>query len=479
MSALIGEKYLSQIDLRVAPGAARTGPSAADGVVAAMPKRRGGRRRPPVSSGAEVRQRRGRSGRRRHRRAVRRGRHVRRDRRGRGRAGRHLDLPDRVRPADAAARPAAHGRRRPGPADPGAGRRGRAHRAGRRGGRGARARSALGHLLPVLAKAFGAQIASPGPAAGWPPSAWSRWPSVITVLAVLAPAVSAARVAPLEALRSSSTTGGAPGHRRGCAGRSACCWSLGAAAVAALRDPPACRGRDPEDYDPAPMLLGVVASGGAGLLRADRARPGAGPAGAGRGRLAAPPARPGRPARGRRGRGAPRRAAAVSVVVALGVTLIAGVLVGRRLGCGCSPTGRWRSSVPADFELTAGRRRPDAGADLVEQARGRPGADRTSRRTGGSRRDGRRRRRPSWTPPTWPMTALPATGQAGRRGRVAGATSAPAGSSLSGSPPTSPGCGSATRHALTAGERTVELTVAALLPGSAPLGSGWCSTRPT
>ena len=61
--------------------------------------------------------------------------------------------------------------------------------------------------------------------------------------------------------------------------------------------------------------------------------------------------------------GAPRRAAAVSVVVALGVTMIAGVLVGGA-SARVLADRETASSVPADFELTAGagppdRRRPD------------------------------------------------------------------------------------------------------------------------
>ncbi len=214
-------------------------------------------------------------------------------------AGRHLHLPDRLRPADAAARAAARGRRRPGRADPGAGRRGRADRAGRRRGRGARSRSAPATRCRLLAGAFGAEVAVAGPAAGGGRSAWSRWPSCITVLAVLAPGVlgrpgvaaggAARRRAPPAAAATSAS----------CAGCSACCWSLGAACSPAfvITNLP---GRDPKDYDPAPMLLAVVGVRRAGVLRADRARPGAGPAGAGRGRLAAPAARAGRPARGRR-----------------------------------------------------------------------------------------------------------------------------------------------------------------------------------
>jgi putative ABC transport system permease protein len=62
-----------------------------------------------------------------------------------------------------------------------------------------------GHLVPVIVRAFGANLASPGfpvlPGLGVVALA-----TLITVLAVLAPAASASKVAPLEALRASSTT---------------------------------------------------------------------------------------------------------------------------------------------------------------------------------------------------------------------------------------------------------------------------------
>ncbi|MFI7603043.1 FtsX-like permease family protein [Actinoplanes sp. NPDC049681] len=223
---------------------------------------------------------------------------------------------------------------------------------------------ALGYAVPPIAGAFDVDLAAPGlplmPAAGVVLLAVA-----ITVLAVLAPAFSAAKVAPLEALRSASTTSG-----RKSIGKVRAAFGLllagGAALLAAyvfLNLP----GRDPRDYDPQPMMLAVVGSGalaffalmalGPLLVRPVLATVGwplrrLGPIG----RLAV----------GGVG-GAPRRAAAVSVVVALGVTLIAGVVV-----TGASvrvlADREMASSVPADFELTANGDDPVAPA-LVEQAK--------------------------------------------------------------------------------------------------------------
>ncbi|GAA0503788.1 ABC transporter substrate-binding protein [Paractinoplanes deccanensis] len=211
-----------------------------------------------------------------------------------------------------------------------------------------------GHLLPVVLGWFGKEISSPGvpvPAA----LGTVALAVVITVLAVLAPAVSAAKVSPLEALRSSGTTGARRdiGALRWITGL---LLAAGAAVVAAyvLQGLP---GRDPKDYDPAPMLFAVVGSGalaffalvalGPVLVRPVLALLGApirrsGPVG----RLAA----------GGVG-AAPRRAAAVSVVVALGVTLIAGALVG---GASIRVLAERESatSAPADYELTGADQAP-------------------------------------------------------------------------------------------------------------------------
>jgi putative ABC transport system permease protein len=206
----------------------------------------------------------------------------------------------------------------------------------------------VGHLVPAVLGAFGKHVSSPGfplPAAG----GTVLLAVLITVLAVIAPAASAARVSPLEALRGSSTTGARQdiGKLR---------WATGILLVAAaallaayvVRNLP---GRDPKDYDPQPMLLAVVASGafaffalialGPVLVR---------PVLAGLGWPIRRAGAVGRLAAGGVG-GAPRRAAAVSVVVALGVTLIAGVLVGGS-SIRVLADRETAASSPADYELT-------------------------------------------------------------------------------------------------------------------------------
>ncbi|MFG1996889.1 FtsX-like permease family protein [Actinoplanes sp. NPDC048988] len=206
----------------------------------------------------------------------------------------------------------------------------------------------LGHLLPVATGWFGFKISSPGfpvPAA----LGTVALAVLITVLAVLAPAASAARVSPLEALRSSGTTGSRRdiGALRWVTGLVLAA-GAGLAAAYVINGLP---GRDPKDYDPTPMLFAVVGSGalaffalvalGPVLVRPVLALLGApirrsGPVG----RLAA----------GGVG-AAPRRAAAVSVVVALGVTLIAGALVG---GASIRVLAEREAaaSAPADYEVT-------------------------------------------------------------------------------------------------------------------------------
>ncbi|MBL7259281.1 ABC transporter permease [Paractinoplanes lichenicola] len=204
-----------------------------------------------------------------------------------------------------------------------------------------------GHLLPVVAGWFGKNISSPGfpiPAA----LLTVLLAVFLTVVAVLAPAVSASRVSPLEALRGSGTTGARRdiGKVRWAAG---IVLVLGAALTAGyiITNLPA---PNDEDYRVQPMLFALVASGafaffalvtlGPVLVRPVLA-------------LIGWPLRRSSPV-GRLAAGgvgaAPRRAAAVSVVVALGVTLIAGTLVGgaslRELA-----DRELAASVPADYEL--------------------------------------------------------------------------------------------------------------------------------
>ncbi|MEU4237053.1 ABC transporter permease [Actinoplanes sp. NPDC026619] len=224
-----------------------------------------------------------------------------------------------------------------------------------------------GHLVPALARAFGPKIESPGfplmPALGTIVLA-----VVITMVAVVAPAFTAGRVSPLEALRGAGTTGSRTdiGKLRWAAGLLLAAVAVLLAAYVAKNLP----GRDPKDYDATRNMLAVVASGGFAFLALIALGPAlvrpvlavlgmpirrSGPVG----RLAA----------GGVG-GAPRRAAAVSVVVALGVTLIAGTLVG-----GASirllADRETASSAPADYELTA-HGDPLITAAAVDQLKARP-----------------------------------------------------------------------------------------------------------
>jgi putative ABC transport system permease protein len=208
---------------------------------------------------------------------------------------------------------------------------------------------AVGHLAPVLGDAFGWKILSPGvpllPAAGTVLLA-----VLITVFAVLAPALSASRVSPLEALRTAASTAAQKGIGgvRWLSGLLLAAVAAAAAGFVAINLP----GPEPVDYDPMPMLLGVVVSGGFAYLALITL----GPA------LVRPvlavtgwPLRRlgpvGRLAIGGVG-GSTRRAAAVSVVVALGVTLIAGALVS---GASVRTLAdrELAASAPADFELTS------------------------------------------------------------------------------------------------------------------------------
>ncbi|MEU4221133.1 FtsX-like permease family protein [Actinoplanes sp. NPDC026623] len=208
---------------------------------------------------------------------------------------------------------------------------------------------AVGHALPPILRGFDLSVASPG----WPvlPAIGVLLLSVtITVLAVLAPAFSAARVAPLEALRAASTTGGRRdiGRLRWVFGLLLALGAAGSAGYVITNLP----GRDERDYSVEPMLFMVVVSGALAFfalmaLGPVLVRPVLAGVGWPLRRLGAI----GRLAVGGVG-GAPRRAAAVSVVVALGVTLIAGLVV-----TGASvrvlADRELASTVPADYEVTA------------------------------------------------------------------------------------------------------------------------------
>ncbi|MER7268011.1 ABC transporter permease [Micromonospora carbonacea] len=223
----------------------------------------------------------------------------------------------------------------------------------------------VGHGLPPVLRAFGLAVASPGhPIAA--AVAVALGAALVTALAVLAPAVTAARVAPLEALRTASTTAGRRGigWARAGAGVLLASGAVLAALLVASRLP----GPDTENYDPAGPLLAIVASGalayaalvalGPLLVRPVLAVVGwplrrLGPLG----RLAV----------GGVG-GAPRRASAVSVVVALGVTLVAGALVGSA-SLGTLLKRELAGMAPADVAVTARGDGP-LPAGLVQRVRG-------------------------------------------------------------------------------------------------------------
>ncbi|WFE57434.1 ABC transporter permease [Micromonospora sp. WMMD712] len=223
----------------------------------------------------------------------------------------------------------------------------------------------VGHGLPPVLRAFGLAVASPGhPIAA--AVAVALGAALVTALAVLAPAVTAARVAPLEALRTASTTAGRRGigWARAGAGVLLAAGAVLAALLVASRLP----GPDTENYDPAGPLLAIVASGalayaalvalGPLLVRPVLAVVGwplrrLGPLG----RLAV----------GGVG-GAPRRASAVSVVVALGVTLVAGALVGSA-SLGTLLKRELAGMAPADVAVTARGDGP-LPAGLVQRVRG-------------------------------------------------------------------------------------------------------------
>ncbi|RLP97902.1 ABC transporter permease [Micromonospora sp. CV4] len=226
---------------------------------------------------------------------------------------------------------------------------------------------ALGYALPAILRSTGHAVSSPGL-----PLAVAVAVVIgavgITVLAVLAPALSAARVSPLEALRTASTTPG----RRGIGGLRlvfGLLLAVGAvlAAAATISQLP-----EPEQtsYDPTGPLLLLIGSGALAYVALVTLGP--------------PLVRPvlavvGWPLRqlGPLGRmsvggigGAPRRAAAVSVVVALGVTLISGVAIGGT-SLQVLVDREMALSAPTDFEVTSnGGTLPAAVVSRAEAARG-------------------------------------------------------------------------------------------------------------
>jgi putative ABC transport system permease protein len=220
---------------------------------------------------------------------------------------------------------------------------------------------AAGWAAPAVARAAGQNLSTPGVPAVVA-IAVVLGAVLVTVGAVLAPALSAAGVSPLQALRSASTAAGERGIGQARLG-AGLFLATGAAALVGLIISQLPEPGD-ETYDPALGLMVIVASGALAFLALIALGP-----------LLVRPvlAAAGWPLRrvGPTGTlavggvgGAPRRAAAVSVVVALGVTLVAGTLVGvaclqgyvdRRLAVG----------APADFKVHGG----DAGvsADVVRR----------------------------------------------------------------------------------------------------------------
>ncbi|MFC5942934.1 FtsX-like permease family protein, partial [Micromonospora harpali] len=189
---------------------------------------------------------------------------------------------------------------------------------------------------------------------------------LVTALAADAGAVTAARVPPLEGLGAASTTAGRRGVGR-LGATAGLLLAVGAVLVALLvasRLP----GPDTENYDPANPLLAIVASGALAYAALVALGP-----------LLVRPvlAVVGWPLRrlGPLGRlavggvdGAIRRAAAVSVVVALGVTLVAGALVGSA-SLGTLLKRELAGMAPADVAVTARGDGP-LPAGLVQRVRG-------------------------------------------------------------------------------------------------------------
>jgi putative ABC transport system permease protein len=323
---------------------------------------------------------------------------------------------------------------------------------------------AVGHALPPLLRTFDLAVSSPGvpllPAAGV-----IALSVLITVLAVLAPAFSAAKVAPLEALRAASTTGG-----RRDIGKARWAFGLllalaaGACAAYVIVNLP---GRDTKDYVPAPMLFTVVVSGALAFfalmaLGPVLVRPVLATVGWPLRRLGTV----GRLAVGGVG-GAPRRAAAVSIVVALGVTLIAGVIV-----TGASvrvlADRELASAVPADFELTAnGEERVPA--DLIDQAKAGPDlAHVTGYRRLDDVRIGSDETKLQVT--DLDMDALPTLDKIDvSAGSLAGI--APGAVAISGFTTEFTGLGVGDTTTLTSGKKKVQVKVAAVLPDTGPLQS--------
>ncbi|WP_460066693.1 FtsX-like permease family protein [Streptomyces sp. YKOK-I1] len=216
-----------------------------------------------------------------------------------------------------------------------------------------------GHLAPAAARLLaGRELSAPGF-----PVAYGALVVVgavlVTVGAVLAPALAAAGVSPLQALRTAGTVTGERriGPVRLTAGTVLAALAVGLAALVVNELP----GPGQQDYDRDLGMLGTVGSAGLAFLALVAlgpllVRPVLAVAGWPLRRLGAT----GRLAVSGVG-GTPRRAAAVSVVVALGVALVSGALVA--VACLGGYLDRDAAvTAPADFEVTAGAGGWDAGA---------------------------------------------------------------------------------------------------------------------
>src|SRR5690606_8112734 len=123
---------------------------------------------------------------------------------------------------------------------------------------GVLAATAFAYLLPPVLEGLGIRVAAPEFPVGWAIGVIVG-AGVVTVGAVLAPATAAARVAPLEALRTASTTAGRKGINPArvvvgiLLGLGAT--AVGALAVTMLPD------QETTSYDPSVTLLAIVASG--------------------------------------------------------------------------------------------------------------------------------------------------------------------------------------------------------------------------
>ncbi|MGW5868835.1 FtsX-like permease family protein [Streptomyces sp. NPDC055239] len=213
-----------------------------------------------------------------------------------------------------------------------------------------------GHAAPAVADAAGQDLSAPGAPLG-AYLAVVAGAVLVTVGAVLAPAAAAAKVSPLQALRTAATSAarGVDRGRRNL-GLALAAAAAGLVAVVLVQLP------EPDDvaYESSGNLALTVLSG----TLAFSALIALGP-------LLVRPllAGAGRPLRrlGPTGKlavsgigGAPYRAAAVSMVVALGVTLVSGTLMGIA-SMRSHEAGRLATQAPADFSLYG----PEQGLDAA------------------------------------------------------------------------------------------------------------------